>query len=84
MTVQVKILFLSFWIVLIFQSDIPRQPFCLNTCHNFFFPRVALLEEDYMFETTPMVRWFEVYLVTHFSRWGVAIRAFLSYFNKAW
>jgi len=83
MTVHVKILFLSFWIVLFFQSDIPRQPFCLNICDNFFFPCVALLEEDYMFETTPMAR-FEVYLVTHFSRRGVAIRAFLSYFNKAW
>ncbi len=34
----------------------------------FFLYCVVLLDKYYRFETTPLVRWFEVYLVTHFSR----------------
>lgn len=52
--------------------------------HVTFFFFLVLLDEDYRFETTTMARWFEVYLVTHFSGKVVAIRAFVSYFNKAW
>lgn len=33
--------FFFFLIVLVFQSDVPRQPFCFNTCHLFFFSCVA-------------------------------------------